>query len=91
MGRGTNNDTKSEGKGFLVYSLKAYAVGAFVVAAILIGNGVANGGLDRHHDLKGWLGLIAIYFAVIAFWPVLIVVGILQLLGIVRMPLTLFG
>jgi len=70
---------------------KIYIAGALITAAILIGNGIFNGGLERRHDLSDWIALTAIYIACSALWPILVVIGILQLLGIVRMPITLWG
>ena len=65
-----------------------YLVGAAVIAILMVGQGINNGGLERHHDLRDWVLLTAIYGATIVLWPLVGLIVILQLTGILPMPIT---
>jgi hypothetical protein len=68
-----------------------YCGGVVVVAILLVAQGISNGGLERDHNLYDWAVLALLYGGISLLWPVPALIIVLQLIGILPMPLTFGG
>jgi hypothetical protein len=70
------------------YALWVYLAGALLTETTLFLEAYRNGGFQREHSISDLLVLAIFYLTSAAFWPVLLVVGILQYFGILHQPIT---
>ena|ERR1700674_2217943 len=73
----------------LRYVFGIYLIGAALVAIYLVWSAIDGGALERHHDARGWLRIALFYLAASAFWPVDMVIFLLQYFGIMHRTLEL--
>src|ERR1700692_4744449 len=73
----------------LRYVFGVYLIGAALVAIYLVWSAIDGGALERHHDARGWLMIALFYLAASAFWPVGMVIFLLQYFGITHRTLEL--
>src|ERR1700681_3971687 len=64
------------------YILYIYAAGALIMEATLILDAYGNGGFQRQHSVTDLIVLAALYLAVAALWPLLIVILTLVYFGV---------
>jgi hypothetical protein len=69
------------------YVLWVYIAGSLLTTAMMLQQAYASGGFQRDHSTADLLGLAALHLATATLWPVLVVVGVLQYLGILP-PIT---
>ena len=65
-----------------------YLVGALVVDVLLMLQAYASGAFQSSHDAAGLLVPAALYLLAATLWPLLIVVGALQYVGLFPHPIT---
>jgi hypothetical protein len=71
-------------------ALWVYGPGAFLTAMLLLYDIYDSGGFQRSHTAADLLILASIYVATILLWPIVVLLGLLQLAGLLPMPIT-FG